>query len=83
MVRGVPTLTAPHTVCNAGDALNANQVQLLKLFQKPLAIVRSPTQAVVHQQTNARLSRLQFQVIPQLCVRLSDGVSVGGTQMEA
>ncbi|KAI5481835.1 mRNA turnover protein 4 like protein [Pseudohyphozyma bogoriensis] len=37
MVRGVPTLNAPHTVCKKGDTLNANQVQLLKLFLKPLA----------------------------------------------
>lgn len=43
MVRGVPTLTAPHTVCTKGDALNANQVQLLKLFMKPLATVSPPS----------------------------------------
>jgi mRNA turnover protein 4 len=35
--RGVPTLSNPHTVCTKGDTLNANQVQLLKLFMKPLA----------------------------------------------
>lgn len=40
LVRGVPTLKAPHTVCKAGDTLNANQVQILKLFMKPLATVR-------------------------------------------
>lgn len=37
--RGVPTLGAPHVVCKKGDTLNANQVQLLKLFVKPLATV--------------------------------------------
>lgn len=41
LVRGVPTLKAAHTVCKAGDTLNANQVQILKLFMKPMATVRS------------------------------------------
>jgi mRNA turnover protein 4 len=40
LVRGVPTLKAPHTVCKAGDTLNANQVQILKLFMKQMATVR-------------------------------------------
>lgn len=39
LIRGVPTLGAPHTICSKGDTLNANQVQLLKLFMKPLATV--------------------------------------------
>mgnify|MGYP001576496949 FL=1 len=40
LTRGVPTLGAPHVICKAGDVLNSNQVQLLKLFMKPLATVR-------------------------------------------
>lgn len=31
MVRGVPTLTAPHTVCERGKAISPEQAQLLKL----------------------------------------------------
>lgn len=41
LIRGVPTLSAPHVVCKNGDKLNANQVQLLKLLVKPMATVRS------------------------------------------
>ncbi|KAM0788017.1 hypothetical protein ACM66B_006216 [Microbotryomycetes sp. NB124-2] len=37
LVKGVPTLKAPHTVCKKGDTLNANQVNLLKLFNKQFA----------------------------------------------
>ncbi|GAA5824250.1 hypothetical protein JCM10212_003990 [Sporobolomyces blumeae] len=37
LLRGVPTLTAPHTVCKKGDTLNPNQVNLLKLFGKTFA----------------------------------------------
>lgn len=37
LIRGVPTLGAPHVVCTKGDVLNANQVQLLKLFHKTYA----------------------------------------------
>ncbi|GAA5852681.1 hypothetical protein JCM9279_004952 [Rhodotorula babjevae] len=37
LLRGVPTLTAPHTVCTEGDTLNPNQVNLLKLFGKTYA----------------------------------------------
>jgi hypothetical protein len=40
LTRGVPTLGAPHVVCKAGDVLNSNQVQLLKLFGKSFATVR-------------------------------------------
>jgi mRNA turnover protein 4 len=39
LTRGVPTLNADHTVCKKGDTLNSNQVNLLKLFGKPLATV--------------------------------------------
>jgi mRNA turnover protein 4 len=39
LTRGVPTLGAPHVVCKAGDVLNSNQVQLLKLFGKSFATV--------------------------------------------
>ncbi|SCZ92100.1 BZ3500_MvSof-1268-A1-R1_Chr5-3g08337 [Microbotryum saponariae] len=35
--RGVPTLANEHVVCKKGDALNANQVNLLKLFGRCLA----------------------------------------------
>lgn len=42
LIKGVPSLKAPHTVCKKGDALNANQVQLLKLFVKPMATVSGP-----------------------------------------
>ncbi|KAM0746760.1 hypothetical protein T439DRAFT_318529 [Meredithblackwellia eburnea MCA 4105] len=38
MVKGVPTLNAEHTVCKEGDTLNQNQVQLLKLFGRRLAV---------------------------------------------
>ena len=41
LVRGVPTLANEHTVCKKGDTLNSNQVNLLKLFGKPLATVSS------------------------------------------
>jgi mRNA turnover protein 4 len=40
LVRGVPTLKAPHTICKAGDTLDANQAHLLKLFNRPMATVR-------------------------------------------
>jgi hypothetical protein len=39
LLKGVPTLTAPHTVCKEGDTLNPNQVNLLKLFGKTFATV--------------------------------------------
>lgn len=42
LTRGVPTLANEHTVCKKGDTLNANQVNLLKLFGKPLATVSFP-----------------------------------------
>lgn len=49
LVKGVPTLTAPHRVCKPGDTLNSNQVQLLKLFLKPMATVslETPSATVV------------------------------------
>ncbi|GAA5996905.1 ribosome assembly factor MRT4 [Rhodotorula paludigena] len=37
LLKGVPTLHAPHTVCTEGDTLNPNQVNLLKLFGKTFA----------------------------------------------
>ncbi|GAA5850782.1 hypothetical protein JCM8547_009089 [Rhodosporidiobolus lusitaniae] len=37
LLKGVPTLNNPHTVCKAGDTLNPNQVNLLKLFGKTYA----------------------------------------------
>ncbi|BGP22126.1 mRNA turnover protein 4 like protein [Rhodotorula toruloides] len=37
LVKGVPTLNAPHVVCKPGDTLNPNQVNLLKLFGKTFA----------------------------------------------
>ncbi|TNY23974.1 ribosomal protein L10-domain-containing protein [Rhodotorula diobovata] len=37
LLKGVPTLNAPHTVCSEGDTLNPNQVNLLKLFGKTFA----------------------------------------------
>ncbi|BGP13233.1 hypothetical protein JCM10213_004996 [Rhodosporidiobolus nylandii] len=37
LLKGVPTLSTPHTVCKAGDTLNPNQVNLLKLFGKTFA----------------------------------------------
>ncbi|KAK4051286.1 mRNA turnover and ribosome assembly protein [Microbotryomycetes sp. JL221] len=37
LVKGVPTLKAPHTVCKQGDTLNSNQVNLLKMFNKQFA----------------------------------------------
>lgn len=40
LLKGVPTLNAPHTVCKKGDTLNPNQVNLLKLFGKTFATVR-------------------------------------------
>lgn len=39
LLKGIPTLTAPHTVCKEGDTLNPNQVNLLKLFGKTFATV--------------------------------------------
>lgn len=39
LLKGVPTLTAPHTVCKEGETLNPNQVNLLKLFGKTYATV--------------------------------------------
>ncbi|BGP53195.1 hypothetical protein JCM8202_002750 [Rhodotorula sphaerocarpa] len=34
LLKGVPTLNTPHTVCTKGDTLTPNQVNLLKLFGK-------------------------------------------------
>jgi hypothetical protein len=47
LVRGVPTLSAPHTICKAGETLDPNQAHLLKLFNKPMATVgRLPCETV-------------------------------------
>ncbi|GAA5879342.1 hypothetical protein JCM16303_003170 [Sporobolomyces ruberrimus] len=37
LMKGVPTLLTPHMVCEKGDTLNPNQVNLLKLFGKTFA----------------------------------------------
>lgn len=37
LVRGVPSLTAPHVVCRQGDILTAEQAQLLKLVGDMMA----------------------------------------------
>lgn len=88
LVRGVPTLKAPHTVCKAGDALNANQVQLLKLFLKTFATVR-PSPCVVLSSTQKltavplpALADLQFQIKPKLGVQLTNGQVCGGSKAE-
>lgn len=39
LLKGVPTLNTPHTVCTKGDTLTPNQVNLLKLFGKTHATV--------------------------------------------
>lgn len=39
LVKGVPTLHAPHTICTKGQVLDSNQANLLKIFNKPLAVV--------------------------------------------
>lgn len=52
LVKGVPTLKAPHTVCKKGDTLNPNQVNLLQLFGKTFSEVS------IHSQVPATLSRL-------------------------
>lgn len=62
LLKGVPTLTAPHTVCKEGDTLNPNQVNLLKLFGKTFATVSGPfsfsqTHASRCQPTQARERR--------------------------
>jgi len=59
LLRGVPTLTAPHTVCTEGDTLNPNQVNLLKLFGKTYATVRPPlslSRSLHARPTRARLT---------------------------
>lgn len=39
MVRGVPSLTAPHVICKKGKTLTAEQAQLLKLIGEQMAYV--------------------------------------------
>ncbi|CEQ39186.1 SPOSA6832_00710, partial [Sporobolomyces salmonicolor] len=63
LLKGVPTLNAPHTVCKKGDTLNPNQVNLLKLFGKTFATVRLA---------------LSFQIVPLMGVHLTDGSVCGG-----
>ena len=91
LVRGVPTLKAPHTVCKAGDTLNANQVQILKLFMKPLATVRRRPLSlsliwlgmVVGADTVFFFGWLQFQIVPKLGVQLTNGQVCGGSLAES
>lgn len=40
MVKGVPTLSAPHQLCTKGKALSAEQAQLLKLIGEKLVVFR-------------------------------------------
>ncbi|KAF5340646.1 hypothetical protein D9611_007514 [Ephemerocybe angulata] len=40
MVRGVPTLTAPHKLCEKGKQLSAEQAQLLKLIGEKMVVFR-------------------------------------------
>jgi mRNA turnover protein 4 len=40
MVRGVPTLTAPHKICEKGKVLTAEQAQLLKLIGEKMVVFR-------------------------------------------
>ncbi|EJC98948.1 uncharacterized protein FOMMEDRAFT_113538 [Fomitiporia mediterranea MF3/22] len=40
MVRGVPTLNAPHRVCTKGKELTAEQAQLLKLIGEKMVVFR-------------------------------------------
>lgn len=40
MNRGVPTLSAPHKICEKGKPLTAEQAQLLKLIGERLAVFR-------------------------------------------
>lgn len=40
MTRGVPTLAAPHKLCEKGQVLSAEQAQLLKLIGERMVIFR-------------------------------------------
>lgn len=40
MNKGVPTLTAPHKLCNQGKVLTAEQAQLLKLIGEKMVVFR-------------------------------------------
>lgn len=40
MVRGVPTLDAPHRVCSKGKPLTPEQAQLLKLIGEKMVVFR-------------------------------------------
>lgn len=91
LLRGVPTLTAPHTVCTEGDTLNPNQVNLLKLFGKTYATVRPPLSLSrsLHARSpdptdsRSRRHRPQFQIVPLLGLNLADGSICGGTNEAA
>jgi len=39
LIKGVPSLDVEHVVCKEGQELKSDQVNLLKLFNKPLATV--------------------------------------------
>ena len=41
LIRGVPTIDEPFTVCQAGDKLKADQVNILKILGRMLATVRA------------------------------------------
>jgi len=92
LLKGVPTLNAPHTVCSEGDTLNPNQVNLLKLFGKTFATVRRPSSSerpasllpvcVSHASGLIHLPcrwAPQFQIVPLLGISLADGAICGGT----
>ena len=89
LLRGVPTLTAPHTVCTEGDTLNPNQVNLLKLFGKTYATVRPSLPRSLHARPSPtdspyrRRHRPQFQIVPLLGLNLADGSICGGTDEAA
>lgn len=42
LVKGVPSLTMPHTLCKAGKVLTSEQAQLLKLIGDQMACVPPP-----------------------------------------
>lgn len=83
LVKGVPTLKAPHTVCKPGDTLNPNQVNLLKLFGKQFATVSSQTRDLSNLCSKALTPLLkfrQFQIVPVLGINVADGTVVGGKE---
>lgn len=51
MVRGVPTLDNPHTVCTKGKTLTSEQTQLLKLIGVKMVEFRMGLRAYWHVET--------------------------------